>query len=87
MRGMNVHLGSRAEGPGSTGLYSTQEGSMEASQDNCTVFEAIASSPGLGVAVEIRLIGGAEVVLVGDRRRGLFSVEIGERESAWSGPW
>ena len=45
------------------------------------MLEAIASSPGLGVAVEIRLIGGAEVVLVGDRRRGLFSVEIGERES------
>ena len=38
---------------------------MEASQDNCTVLEAIAYSPGLGVGVEIRLIGGAEVVLVG----------------------
>ena len=38
---------------------------MEASQDNCTLLEVIAPSPDLGAVVEIRLIGGADVVLVG----------------------
>ena len=59
---------------------------MEASQDNCTLLEVIAPSPDLGAVVEIRLIGGADVVLVGRSTRRV--VECRDwREREWGESW